>query len=118
MPDDDVTAFNLESLPDCAAVPLDAWHWTDPAQGDALLGDHSGIWENGQLLAPPRNAQHHQTWLAQLRSWRSSCQQTLGLSDELFDIEDLHWTQQAFVQVQMHPLHADATCKDTKRSAC
>ena len=102
-------------LPNCTALPKGAWHEVDPrplndiGSGEQperpLLGDSSGEWDKGQLIAPPANPEEQPAWLAALQEWRESCRGPLGLDQApvVFDDPQLRWTQTSFVHVQMHP---------------
>ena len=107
-------AYALDALPDCAALatPSNDWQWRNPTTSAPMLGDHSGEWLKGQLIAPPSDAASQPAWLARLLSWRRSCLQPLGLdtpsvsavvSSRLYELPELKWTQHAYVHVQMHP---------------
>ena len=111
-------ALALDELPDCTAqsTPNRDWQWRDPTAAGAqpMLGDHSGDWASGQLIAPSADAASQPTWLARLQSWRAGCLRPLGIdytvpptsalvSSRLFELPELQWTQHALVHVQMHP---------------
>ena len=59
-----------------------------------------------QAIKGPPNADAQPAWLDALKSWRTSCRQSMGLhADEspgkaLFDMEALKWTQNSFVHTQ------------------
>lgn len=113
-PGNNIMAYALDALPDCAALatPSNDWQWRNPTTSAPMLGDHSGEWLKGQLIAPPSDAASQPAWLARLLSWRRSCLQPLGLdtpsvsavvSSRLYELPELKWTQHAYVHVQMHP---------------
>lgn len=57
-----------------------------------------------QTLQPPGNFSVQPAWLASLREMRSHCRRGLNLSkNSLFEEAALKWTQEAYVQTQMHP---------------
>ena len=49
-------AYALDALPDCAALatPSNDWQWRNPTTSAPMLGDHSGEWLKGQLIALPQ----------------------------------------------------------------
>lgn len=103
--------IDAASLLDCTAAagyPHGKWAWTDPATGRAAYrGDPSGIWESGQLIAPPDSPDEQPSWLDRLTQWREGCKPALGLdTDEhlaILNQPSVAWSQQAYVHVQMHP---------------
>ena len=47
------------------------------------------------------SSQETQTWLSELRSWRSNRRIRMGYSDEMYKVPELQWTQSSFIQPQM-----------------
>ena len=101
--------MDARHLPDCtaAATLSGSWHWTDPADGNAMLGDHTRgqSWQAGQLIAPPSDATPQPEWLALLQAWRRSCEQPLRLNESraIGRMDEMAWVRTAFTHVQMHP---------------
>ena len=102
--------IDAAALPDCgsaAQYPDGTWQWTDPSTGVApFRSDPSGIWQRGQLIAPPDTPHAQPAWLAQITAWRDRCRPSLGITlnetRALFD-EPGTWETSAFIHVQMHP---------------
>ena len=71
-----------------------------------------------QVIAGPADPAQHFRWLSNITEWRDRCRASLGIgpsgdfpdgwgmehqNTDLWDIEQLRWTQRAYSQVQMHP---------------
>jgi hypothetical protein len=57
----------------------------------------------GLQIPGPARAADHAGWLASLRSWRAACRAALRLSDRVYQIEQLKWTQAAYFQTLTMP---------------
>ena len=49
----------------------------------------------------PCSEKEMQTWLSELRSWRTNQRIRMGYSDEMYSVPALRWTQSSFIQPQM-----------------
>ena len=42
-------------------------------------------------------------WMAEMQAMKKACQEAIGFDGSAFEVEELKWTQTAYISPQMHP---------------
>lgn len=58
---------------------------------------------SGEQIDGPDSPDDFETWMDSMQSLRESCLDSIGYNASIYDVEEIQWTQTAFMQPQMHP---------------